>query len=56
MNLTMEKQMMELREVILALAYHWTRHTGIILNLNESVMDLKIATKICGHSSTWIIE
>jgi integrase len=34
---------------------HWARHTGATLLLNECV-DLKIVSKICGHSSTRITE
>lgn len=34
---------------------HWARHTGATLLLNEGV-DLKIISKICGHSSTKITE
>ena len=34
---------------------HWARHTGATLLLNEGV-DLKIVSKICGHSSTRITE
>ena len=34
---------------------HWARHTGATLLLNEGV-DLKIVSKICGHSSTKITE
>lgn len=34
---------------------HWARHTGATLLLNEGV-DIKIVSKICGHSSTRITE
>lgn len=34
---------------------HWARHTGATLLLNEGV-DMKIVSKICGHSSTRITE
>lgn len=34
---------------------HWARHTGATLLLNKGV-DLKIISKICGHSSTRITE
>lgn len=34
---------------------HWARHTGATLLLNEGV-DLKVVSKICGHSSTRITE
>lgn len=34
---------------------HWARHTGATMLLNEGV-DMKIVTKICGHSSTRITE
>ena len=37
------------------LSTHWARHTGATLLLNEGV-DMKIVTKICGHSSTRITE
>ena len=34
---------------------HWARHTGATLLLNEGV-DMKIVSKICGHSSLKITE
>lgn len=34
---------------------HWARHTGATLLLNDGV-DMKIVSKICGHSSTKITE
>ena len=34
---------------------HWARHTGATLLLNEGI-DMKIVSKICGHSSTNITE
>ena len=34
---------------------HWARHTGATLLLNEGI-DLKIVSKICGHSSTRVTE
>lgn len=34
---------------------HWARHTGATILLNEGV-DMKIVTKICGHSSMRITE
>lgn len=34
---------------------HWARHTGATLLINEGV-DMKIISKICGHSSTRITE
>lgn len=34
---------------------HWARHTGATLLLNEGV-DMRIVSKICGHSSTRITE
>ena len=34
---------------------HWARHTGATLLLNEGV-DMKIVSKICGHSSIRITE
>lgn len=37
------------------LSSHWARHTGATLLLNEGV-DLKIVSKICGHSSIRITE
>lgn len=37
------------------LSTHWARHTGATLLLNEGV-DMKIVTKICGHSSIKITE
>ncbi len=37
------------------LSSHWARHTGSTILLNEGV-DMKIVTKICGHSSTRITE
>lgn len=37
------------------LSTHWARHTGATILLNEGV-DMKIVTKICGHSSTRITE
>lgn len=38
-----------------ALSTHWARHTGATILLNEGV-DMKIVTKICGHSSMKITE
>lgn len=37
------------------LSSHWARHTGATLLLNNGV-DMKIVSKICGHSSTKITE
>lgn len=37
------------------LTTHWARHTGATILLNEGV-DMKVVTKICGHSSTRITE
>ena len=37
------------------LSTHWARHTGATILLNEGV-DMKIVSKICGHSSTRITE
>ena len=37
------------------LTTHWARHTGSTILLNEGV-DMKIVTKICGHSSMKITE
>ena len=37
------------------LSTHWARHTGATILLNEGV-DLKIVSKICGHSSIRITE
>ena len=37
------------------LSTHWARHTGATMLLNEGV-DMKIVTKICGHSSLRITE
>ena len=37
------------------LSSHWARHTGATLLLNEGV-DMKIVSRICGHSSTRITE
>ena len=37
------------------LSSHWARHTGATLLLNEGV-DMKIVSKICGHSSIRITE
>lgn len=34
---------------------HWARHTGATILLNEGV-DLKVVSKICGHSTTRITE
>lgn len=34
---------------------HWARHTGATLLLNEGI-NMKIVSKICGHSSTRITE
>lgn len=34
---------------------HWARHTGATILLNEGV-DIRIISKICGHSSTRITE
>ena len=38
-----------------SLSTHWARHTGATILLNEGV-DMKIVSKICGHSSTRITE
>lgn len=37
------------------LSSHWARHTGASLLLNEGA-DMKIVSKICGHSSTRMTE
>lgn len=37
------------------LSTHWARHTGATLLLNEGI-DMRIVSKICGHSSTKITE
>lgn len=37
------------------LATHWARHTGATILLNEGV-DIKIVSRICGHSSMKITE
>ena len=37
------------------LSTHWARHTGATILLNEGV-DMKVVTKICGHSSMRITE
>ena len=37
------------------LSTHWARHTGATMLLNEGA-DMKIVTKVCGHSSTRITE
>ena len=37
------------------LSTHWARHTGATILLNEGV-DLKVVSKICGHSSMKITE
>jgi site-specific recombinase XerD len=37
------------------LSTHWARHTGATMLLNEGV-DMKIVSKICGHSSIKITE
>jgi integrase len=37
------------------LSSHWARHTGATMLLNEGV-DMRIVSKICGHSSTKITE
>ena len=37
------------------LSTHWARHTGATILLNEGV-DLKVVSKICGHSSIRITE
>jgi integrase len=37
------------------LSTHWARHTGATILLNEGV-DMKIVSRICGHSSTRITE
>jgi site-specific recombinase XerD len=34
---------------------HWARHTGATLLLNEGV-DMKVVSKICGHSSIRVTE
>ena len=34
---------------------HYARHTGATLLLNEGI-DMRIISKICGHSSTKITE
>ena len=42
-------------EIDKPISSHWARHTGATLLLNEGV-DMKIVSKICGHSSTRITE
>ena len=37
------------------LSSHWARHTGATILLNEGI-EMRIITKICGHSSTKITE
>lgn len=37
------------------LSTHWARHTGATLLLNEGV-DMRIVSRICGHSSTKVTE
>lgn len=37
------------------LTSHWARHTGATMLLNEGI-DMRIVSKICGHSSTKITE
>lgn len=37
------------------LSTHWARHTGATMLLNEGA-EMKIITKVCGHSSTRITE
>ena len=37
------------------LSSHWARHTGATLLLNGGT-DMRIVSKICGHSSTRITE
>lgn len=37
------------------LSTHWARHTGATILLNEGI-DIKIVSKICGHSSLRITE
>ncbi len=37
------------------LSSHWARHTGATLLLNEG-LDMRIVSRICGHSSTRITE
>ena len=37
------------------LSTHWARHTGATILLNEGV-DMKIVSKICGHSSMKVTE
>lgn len=37
------------------LSTHWARHTGATILLNEGI-DLKVVSKICGHSSIKITE
>lgn len=39
----------------IGLSTHWARHTGATILLNEGV-DMKIVTKVCGHSSMRITE
>ena len=38
-----------------SLSTHWARHTGATMLLNEGA-EMKIITKVCGHSSTRITE
>jgi len=38
------------------LSSHWARHTGATILLNQGGFDMKIISKICGHSSTRITE
>jgi len=38
------------------LSSHWARHTGATILLNQGGFEMKIISKICGHSSTRITE
>ena len=49
------KAMAQAAKLDIPLTTHWARHTGATLLLNEGV-DIKIVSKICGHSSIRITE
>lgn len=49
------KRLAEAAGISKPISTHWARHTGATILLNEGV-DIKIISRICGHSSTRITE
>ncbi len=49
------KELAHMAKIKKPLSSHWARHTGATLLLNEGT-DMRIVSRICGHSSTRITE